>query len=118
MMGKATIYHNPRCSKSRICLQMIQDWGHEAEVIEYLKEPPTADTLDALCRAMGKEPVEIVRVKDAKFKDLSIPISDLENRNQCLKLMAANPAIIERPIVIFEGQVVLGRPPEVLQDIL
>lgn len=117
-MGKATIYHNPRCSKSRISLQMIQDWGHEADIIEYLKEPPTADTLDALCRAMGKEPREIVRTKDAKFKELNVDESELTNRNKCLKLMAANPEIIERPIVVFEGNVVLGRPPENLQEIL
>lgn len=117
-MSKATIYHNPRCSKSRVCLQMIQDFGHEAEVIEYLNEPPTADTLDALCRAMGKEPRELVRIKDTKFKELGIDDAVLNDRNKCLRMMAANPAVIERPIVVFEGQVVLGRPPEAVSEIL
>lgn len=117
-MGKATIYHNPRCSKSRICLQMIQDWGHEAEVIEYLKTPPTADTLDALCRAMAKQPRDIMRTKDAAFKELAVDDSVLQDRSQSLKLLVAHPAIMERPIVVFEGQVVIGRPPETLHDIL
>jgi len=113
-----SIYHNPRCSKSRQALQILRDQGHEAVVIEYLVNPPNTETLDALCVAMGKEPLEITRTGEPLFKELGLSKNDTRTRQEWLNLLATNPKLIERPIVACGERAVLGRPPEDVLSIL
>ena len=117
-MSKVTIYHNPRCSKSRHTLELIKASGYEPEVIHYLETPPTAVTLDALFRALGREPLEVMRTKEKRFKELGLSPKDQRSRGQWLRLLEENPILLERPIVTHDGKAALGRPPENVLDIL
>ena len=112
-----TIYHNPRCSKSRQTLQLILDAGVEPTIVEYLNDPPTAETLDGLVKKLGIQPDELFRKKEALFKELGLVGKDL-SRDEALQTLAANPKLIERPIVVKGRKAVLGRPPENVNDLL
>ncbi len=112
-----TIYHNPRCTKSRQTLQLIRDAGVEPAIVEYLKEPPTVDELDALVRKLGIQPDELFRKKEALFKELGLAGKEL-SRVEALQTLAENPKLIERPIVVKGRKAVIGRPPENVNDLL
>ncbi len=112
-----TIYHNPRCSKSRQTLALLHDRGIEPQVIEYLKEPPDAATLERLLTALDQEPRAVMRRKEAPYKDLNLADPGL-NRAELIAAMVANPILIERPIVTNGNKAALGRPPEAVLDIL
>lgn len=112
------IYHNPRCSKSRQALQLLRDAGVEPEVVEYLKTPPTATELDALCKALVREPQTIVRFGEDCAKQLGLKAGDARKRAEWLRLLADNPVLIERPIVVDGKRAVLGRPPEQVLSLL
>jgi arsenate reductase (glutaredoxin) len=110
-----TIYHNPRCSKSRQTLGLIRDRGIEPDVVEYLNEPPSVEELKRILTLLGKRPRDILRAKDAKAVGLDVQaLSD----DELIVAMVANPIVIERPIVVSEGQASLGRPPEDVLNIL
>ena len=117
-MAKVTIYHNPRCSKSRATLGLLEDQGVNAEVVLYLEDAPSASKLDALCKMMGKEPLEITRTNEKRFKELGLSKKDKRTRKEWLRILAENPVLIERPIVVNGKQAALGRPPEDVLDIL
>lgn len=117
-MMTISIYHNPRCSKSRQTLALLKENGHDPEIIEYLNHPPTVETLDGLCSAMGKEPLEIMRTKETLFKELGLTKKDDRPRREWLELMVANPKLIERPIVVNGERAAMGRPPEDVLGIL
>ncbi|MDP1025854.1 ArsC/Spx/MgsR family protein [Sphingomonas sp. KR1UV-12] len=104
---KATIYHNPRCSKSRATLAILEEAGADVTVVEYLKAPLTADELARLYARAGMTPREGLRADAPAIADDAI-----------LAGMAANPAIIERPLVETDMGVVLARPPERVRDIM
>ncbi|MCL7405418.1 MAG: arsenate reductase (glutaredoxin) [Marivivens sp.] len=110
-----TIWHNPRCSKSRETLALLADKGITPEVRLYLDDVPTADELRSALAILGLAAGELVRRKEALFKDL-----DLANAHddQLIDAMAANPKLIERPIVFANGRAALGRPPENVLAIL
>ena len=110
-----TIWHNPRCSKSRETLALLADKGITPEVRLYLDDVPTADELRSTLATLGLTAGELVRRKEALFKDL-----DLANAHddQLIDAMAANPKLIERPIVFANGRAALGRPPENVLAIL
>lgn len=110
-----TIYHNPRCSKSRQTLELLGERGIEPEIIEYLVTPPSADELKNILSMLGKSPRDIMRKKEAKEAGLDDPGLDDE---ALIAGMVANPIVIERPIVINGGKAALGRPPESVADIL
>ncbi len=112
-----TIYHNPRCSKSRQTLALIQDRGIEPQVVEYLKDTPDAATLDRLLKVLQMEPRALMRRKEAAFKELNLGDPSL-SREALIAAMVANPILIERPIVTKDGKAALGRPPEAVLDIL
>jgi arsenate reductase len=116
--AKTVIFHNPRCSKSRETLQLIRDAGVEPQVIEYLQDPPDAAALDALCRKLHMEPQALVRYKEAAAKVLGLSPKDVRPRGEWLRILAANPVLIERPIVVRGAQARLGRPPEAVKDLL
>jgi arsenate reductase len=110
------IYHNPRCRKSRESLIIIQEAGYDPEIIEYLKTPPSEQELAYFLEKMGKKPLDIVRKSEDIFKKQfkGKNMSDME----WIKVLVDNPKLIERPIVVKDDQVVLGRPPENVRELL
>jgi len=117
-MTKATIYHNPRCSKSRSSLQILQENGVEIEEVRYLDETPSKATLKSLCEMMGVKPFEIIRTGETLFKELGLKKSDSKTDDEWLDLLVSHPKLIERPIVQIGDQAVMGRPPENILKIL
>ena len=111
--AKVTIYHNPRCSKSRQTLALLEEHGVEPAIVEYLKTPPDAATLREVLAKLGLGPRDIMRRKEAK----EAGIADLEGE-ALIEALAANPIAIERPIVVSGGKARLGRPPEQVLEIL
>jgi arsenate reductase len=110
---KATIYHNPRCSKSRETLALLQDAGAEVEIVEYPKTPPTRAKLAELYATAGMTPRQGLRTAE----DAAKPLKDASD-DAILDAMAANPILIERPLVETAKGVRLGRPPEKVREIL
>jgi arsenate reductase len=110
-----TIYHNPRCTKSRETLALLEKKGVKAEIVEYLKTPPDKATLKKLLKMLGKSPRELLRAKEAAEAGLDKPgLTD----EQVLDGMVKNPIVIERPIVVSGGRAAIGRPPESVLKIL
>ena len=114
---KYIIYHNPRCSKSRQTLALLQQHGIEAEIIEYLNEPPDADTLRRIVKKLGLTPHELLRTKEKIYKELGLADSSATDA-ELLDIMAENPILIERPIVVHGNRAVIGRPPENVLELL
>ena len=112
-----TIYHNPRCSKSRQTLQLLDDNDVNAEVIEYLKTPPDAKTLKDILGKLGLKPRQLMRTKEDIYKELNLDDETLTDE-QLIQAMIENPKLIERPIVVKDGKVAVGRPPENILSIL
>ena len=110
------IYHNPRCRKSRETLQLINDAGKEAEVIEYLNTPPSTEELKSIIDMLGISPVQLLRKNEAIFKESFKGKSFSDD--EWIEIMVQNPKRIERPIVIEGNKAILGRPPENVQTLL
>jgi arsenate reductase len=115
-MKKVTILHNPRCSKSREALSLLQKENCEIEIIEYLKNTPTKKELKTILSKLGLKAVDIVRKKEAlyleKFKNKTF------TNEEWIQLLIENPILIERPIVIDGYKAIVGRPPELVIDLL
>ncbi len=114
---RVKIYHNPRCGKSRQTLQLLQAQGLEPEVIEYLKTPPGAEELNDILQKLGMEPRELMRKKEAAYKESGLDDQSLD-RQALINGMVNNPILIERPIVIANNKAAVGRPPEAVLAIL
>jgi len=112
-----TIYHNPRCSKSRQTLALLQAQGVEPEIVEYLKTPPDRATLTRLLSMLAREPRELLRKGEAPYKELGLDEASLDAA-RLIAAMVENPILIERPIVVKGDRAALGRPPEAVLDIL
>ena len=110
-MKELTIYHNPRCSKSRQTLQILRDRGIEPSIVEYLKTPLQKDELKKISTSLGFRPKEFVRKNESDFKERSL-VNHLEDDDKMIEAMAAYPKIIERPIVVLKDKAVIGRPPD------
>ena len=110
-----TIYHNPRCSKSRQTLAILEDNKVDVDVVEYLTAPPSAAELKRILGLLGLSAKDIVRKKEAK--EAGIDVSALSEA-ALIKALVANPIAIERPIVVSGTKAVLGRPPENVLDII
>ncbi|SNR34648.1 arsenate reductase [Lutibacter agarilyticus] len=110
------IYHNPRCSKSRQGLQILEASKIPFETIKYLETPVTEEELTEIIELLGIAPIKLVRKTEAIWKEnfKGKELSDAE----IIKAMVANPKLIERPIVINNGKAVIGRPPELIKTIL
>jgi len=113
-MTKIVIYHNPRCTKSRQTLALLQERGVQPDVIEYLKKPLDAATITGLLDKLGFEPQQLVRQKE--HRALGLPVTN--DAQELIARMAAHPEIIERPIVVKGSTARLGRPPERVLEIL
>ncbi len=112
-----TIYHNPKCSKSRQTLELLQQNGITPTVIEYLKTPPTAETLKSILGQLGLAPRDLMRKKEVIYGELKLDDPSLSD-DALIDFMVAHPILIERPIVLANGKAALGRPPEQVLDIL
>ena len=112
-----TLYHNPRCSKSRQTLELLQARGIEPEIVEYLKTPPDAPTLSRILDLLGFEPRQLMRKKEAEYAANRLNDPEL-TRDGLIAAMIADPVLIERPIVLAQGKAALGRPPESVLAIL
>ncbi len=112
---KTVIYHNPRCSKSREALALLNDKNLEVEVIEYLKDKPTVKQLKELINLLGIKPIQLIRTKEDVFK----PYKNKQlTEDEYITLMTEFPILIERPIVVKGKKAVIGRPPQMVLDIL
>jgi arsenate reductase (glutaredoxin) len=116
-MSAIVIYHNPRCSKSRQALEMLNEHGVDAEIIEYLKTPPDADTLGGILDMLGLQPRELMRHNEKEYRELGLDDASL-SREQLIAAMVEHPRLIQRPIVIRGDNAALGRPPENILEIL
>ena len=112
-----TIWHNPRCSKSRQTLALLRECGIEPEIVEYLKTPPAAGELESVLEKLGMEPRDLMRRKEAAYREAGLDDPALERR-ALVEAMAAYPVLIERPVVLAQGKAALGRPPESVLAIL
>ena len=112
-----TIYHNPRCSKSRATMKLLEEKGIAPTVIEYLQTPPDAKTLDDFLTKLGMEPRDLMRKGEAPYKELNLK-DEGKSRDELIQAMIENPILIERPIVVNGSAVALGRPPENVLEIL
>lgn len=118
MPSRYTILHNPRCGKSRETLKLLTDAGVTPAIVEYLKTPPTADELDAICTKLGQPPQALVRYKEAVAVELKLHPDDPRSRADWLQLIVEHPILLERPIVIAGKRAALGRPPENVRALL
>lgn len=107
---EATIWHNPRCRKSRETLQLLQDRGVDLKIVEYLKTPPDASEIKSTLQLLELEPAELMRKGEKIYKELAL--ASVDDADQLIAAMAAHPILIERPVVITEKGAAIGRPPE------
>jgi arsenate reductase len=112
-----TIYHNPRCSKSRQTLALLEERGISPRVVDYLKTPPSAAELKAILKKLGLRPRDLMRKGEPRYAELGLKERDLDD-DALIALMVANPILIERPIVVSGGKAAIGRPPESVLEIL
>ena len=110
-----TIYHNPRCSKSRQTLQLIEAANAEHQVVEYLKTPLSETQLRQLAAKLGVSPIDMMRTKEAEFKEQALKGAD---DDALFAAMANTPKLMERPIVVNAEQAIIGRPPENVNTLL
>jgi arsenate reductase len=111
-----TIYHNPRCSKSRQTLALLEERGISPRVVDYLKTPPSAAELKTILKKLGLRPRDLMRKGEPRYAELGLKDRDLDD-DALIALMVANPILIERPIVVSGGKAAIGRPPEKVLEI-
>lgn len=112
-----TIWHNPRCSKSRQTLDLLKSNGVEPTVREYLKEPPSRAEIEKLVAQVGGDPRELIRDGEAEFKALKLRKADL-TKADIVDTIAAHPILLQRPIVVKGSRAAIGRPPEAVLSLL
>lgn len=112
-----TIWHNPRCSKSRQTLDLLHKKGVTPVVREYLREPPSKAEVESLIDLVGGDPAELIRDGEADFKALKKKLSEL-GRGDIAKAIAAQPILLQRPIVVAGRRAAIGRPPEAILPLL
>jgi arsenate reductase len=112
-----TIYHNPRCSKSRQTLQLLRDKGIEPNIVEYLSTPPNPAELSDILNRLGLEPRDLMRKKEAEYAEAGLDNPGL-SREELIQRMVDYPKVIERPIVLKDNKAAVGRPPENVLEIL
>ena len=115
-MSEVTIYHNPRCSKSRQTMALLEEKGVEPNVILYLETPPDAATITSLLKKLGLSARELMRTKEDIYKALDL--ASVDDEAALISAMTENPKLIERPIVVSGQKAALGRPPENVLGIL
>lgn len=114
---KVSIYHNPRCSKSRQTLQLIRERGIEPEIIEYLRDPPDARTLRDILAMLGIGARDLLRTGESEYRELSLDQDGVDD-DRLIEAMVGHPGLIQRPIVVAGDAARIGRPPERVLEIL
>ncbi|MEQ8266302.1 MAG: arsenate reductase (glutaredoxin) [Parvibaculum sp.] len=116
-MAKPVIYHNPRCSKSRETLALLEARGLDPLIVDYLKAPPSAVELQTILKKLKMKPRDLLRKGEAVYKELGLDDGKLTDE-KLIRAMIDNPILIERPIVVMGAKAKIGRPPESVLDIL
>lgn len=111
-----TIYHNPRCRKSREGLELLRNSKKEFEVREYLKQPLTEEELEVLLRKLGMAPIELVRTQEKLWKE-NYKDKDLSD-HELIRIMSEHPKLIQRPVIVKDHSAVIGRPAENVEKLL
>lgn len=112
-----SIYHNPRCSKSRQTLALLEERGIDPDIVLYLETPPSAEKLTDILKKLDISPRQLLRKGEAAYKENNLSDTSLTDQ-QLIDAMVSHPKLIERPIVINGDKAALGRPPEQVLDIL
>jgi len=115
-MAEITLWHNPRCSKSRQALALLEEKGVKTDIVKYLDTVPNEKTIKALLDMLGINARTLMRTKEAIYKELEL--KNVEDEALLIKAMSEHPKLIERPIVIKGNQAIIGRPPERVLEIL
>lgn len=116
-MTELTLYHNPRCSKSRSALQLLEERGLSATVVRYLETPLGAEQIQALLGKLGIPARQLLRSGEDEYRELNLADASLSDA-QLIAAMAAHPKLIERPILVAGERAVIGRPPEQILELL
>ncbi len=114
---KTVLYHNPRCSKSRVALALLEERGAVVEIVRYLDTPPSEAELTAVLKKLAIPARTLIRTKEPLYRQLGLDDPDLAER-ELVRALAANPVLIERPIAIRGSKAIIGRPPEKVLEIL
>lgn len=115
---KNQILHNPRCSKSRAALELLQQRELDIDVVDYQHSPPAKEELREILGLLNKKPLDIMRTGDELFKELGLSKDNGYSDEQWLDTLASHPKLLERPIVVYEGRAAIGRPLENVLAIL
>jgi len=115
-MAQITMWHNPKCSKSRATAKLLEEEGIEAEVVKYLEIPPSKEALQEVLKMLGLSARELMRTKEEIYQTLHL--QEVQEEEKLIDAMAQYPQLIERPIVIREGKAVIGRPIEKVKVLL
>ncbi|WP_037038283.1 arsenate reductase (glutaredoxin) [Pseudomonas sp. BAY1663] len=116
-MTELILYHNPRCSKSRGALELLEARGLKPEIVRYLETPPSAAELKALLDKLGLAPRQLLRTGEDEYQSLGLADPAISDE-QIIDAMAEHPRLIERPILIAGDKAIVGRPPEKVLEIL
>ena len=115
-MAGMTIWHNPRCSKSRISLALLTEQGIQPTEVRYLESPPSRPEIERVLELLAIPPIDLIRRGEAAFKELQLSSGSTDE--QLLEAMASHPILIERPVVFTDEKAVIGRPPENVLELL
>ena len=117
-MLKAVIYHNTKCSKSNAALKLLLERGVQADIVNYLETPFSAEQLKILLRQLNMEAKALIRLGEPVAKELSLSSADIRDQNDWIDFMVNHPILIERPIVVIGDKAVIGRPPEKVLELI
>ena len=115
-MDKLTILHNPKCSKSREALKILEQNGINAEIVKYLDTPPSENELRNILKMLGINARDLMRTKEDIYKELNL--KEVQDEDALIKAMAEYPKLIERPIIIKDNKAVVGRPPSKVLELI
>jgi len=117
-MDPLTIYINPRCSKSRAAVQLLDDHNASYEAINYLETPPDGETIGRLVDLIEGEPGDLVRVSDDRFRELGLTAADVADRAGVVAVLVAHPELMQRPVAVRGDRAVIARPPELVTSLI
>ena len=115
-MQKVTIWHNPRCSKSREAMSILEQNSCEADVVKYLDSIPSEDEIKTVLKMLGLSARGLMRTKEDIYKELNL--KDENDEDKLISAMADNPKLIERPVIIKGDKAIIGRPTEIIAEFL
>jgi arsenate reductase len=115
-MAEVTIYHNPRCTKSRQAMQVVDELGVDVDVVRYLDTPPDAETLRAILGKLEDDPADLVRRDD--WDGLGVSADDVATVDGVVDVLVAHPRLLQRPLIVTPDVAIIGRPTERVRDLL